>query len=86
MVMGIRHKEFPIYGLQFHPESILTPEGELLIKNFMQLCVETPSVSMDDGRHPAGKTPPHPADKTPPHPTGKASPSSRGLTAGSREK
>jgi len=34
-IMGIKHKEFPVYGLQFHPESILTPDGSLLIKNFI---------------------------------------------------
>jgi anthranilate synthase/aminodeoxychorismate synthase-like glutamine amidotransferase len=34
-IMGIKHKEFPVYGLQFHPESILTPDGASLIKNFI---------------------------------------------------
>ena len=37
-VMGIRHKEHPVYGVQFHPESILTPEGHILIESFIQLC------------------------------------------------
>ncbi|CAL7964257.1 anthranilate synthase component II [Gammaproteobacteria bacterium] len=35
VVMGIKHKDFPVYGMQFHPESILTPHGELLIQNFI---------------------------------------------------
>lgn len=35
MVMGVRHKTHPIFGLQFHPESILTPEGNILIENFL---------------------------------------------------
>jgi len=35
MVMGIRHKIHPVYGFQFHPESILTPEGNVLVKNFL---------------------------------------------------
>ena len=35
-VMAVEHKEFPVYGLQFHPESILTPEGRKIMKNFME--------------------------------------------------
>ena len=37
IIMGIRHKEFPIEGIQFHPESVLTPNGEKLIKNWLAL-------------------------------------------------
>lgn len=36
IVMGIRHKKFPIEGIQFHPESVLTPDGEKLIKNWIE--------------------------------------------------
>ena len=36
-IMGVRHRELPIEGLQFHPESILTPEGNTLLDNFLQL-------------------------------------------------
>ena len=36
IIMGIKHKEFPIEGIQFHPESILTPEGEMIIKNWLE--------------------------------------------------
>ncbi len=36
-VMGIRHREYPIFGLQFHPESIMTPEGPRILKNFLDL-------------------------------------------------
>jgi anthranilate synthase/aminodeoxychorismate synthase-like glutamine amidotransferase len=36
-VMGLRHREYPIHGVQFHPESILTPEGKQLLKNFLEL-------------------------------------------------
>ncbi len=34
-VMAVQHKEYPVYGLQFHPESILTPNGKDMIRNFM---------------------------------------------------
>ena len=36
-VMGLRHREFPIHGVQFHPESILTLEGKRLLQNFLNL-------------------------------------------------
>ncbi len=35
--MAIKHKSFEVYGFQFHPESILTPQGDQLIKNWLQL-------------------------------------------------
>jgi para-aminobenzoate synthetase component II len=34
-IMGVRHKRFPLEGVQFHPESFLTPEGIKLLKNFL---------------------------------------------------
>jgi|SRR6056297_81373 len=37
MIMGLRHRKFPIEGIQFHPESILTTEGPNLIKNWLEL-------------------------------------------------
>lgn len=36
-IMGVRHKQFKIEGVQFHPESILTTEGKKLLKNFLEL-------------------------------------------------
>lgn len=38
IVMGIKHKEKPIYGVQFHPESILTPTGGKVIENMLQIA------------------------------------------------
>jgi len=37
VIMGVRHKKFPIEGIQFHPESILTIEGKTIIKNWLSL-------------------------------------------------
>jgi anthranilate synthase/aminodeoxychorismate synthase-like glutamine amidotransferase len=37
VIMGLRHKKFPVEGIQFHPESILTEEGKNLIKNWLEL-------------------------------------------------
>ena len=38
-IMGLRHRELPIHGVQFHPESILTTEGKHLLQNFLDLCI-----------------------------------------------
>jgi anthranilate/para-aminobenzoate synthase component II len=40
IVMGARHKELPIYGVQFHPESILTPAGGKIIENVLSIAME----------------------------------------------
>ena len=36
-IMAVEHKEYKIYGLQFHPESIMTPEGKKLLRNFLSI-------------------------------------------------
>jgi anthranilate synthase component 2 len=35
-VMAVEHREYPIYGVQFHPESILTPDGRQMLRNFLR--------------------------------------------------
>ena len=34
--MAVAHRDYPVYGLQFHPESILTPDGGTILKNFLE--------------------------------------------------
>lgn len=36
-IMALKHKEFPIYGVQFHPESVMTPQGKKMLQNFLEL-------------------------------------------------
>ena len=40
LIMGVRHKEWPLFGVQFHPESIATPEGPEMLRNFLVICGE----------------------------------------------
>ena len=44
LIMGMHHRELPLFGVQFHPESVLTPEGTKLLANFLELCGEISSV------------------------------------------
>ena len=36
-VMAVKHEKYEIYGLQFHPESVLTPQGKTIVKNFLEI-------------------------------------------------
>lgn len=36
-VMAVQHREYPIFGVQFHPESIMTPDGKTMLKNFIRI-------------------------------------------------
>ena len=35
-IMAVQHREYPIYGVQFHPESIMTPDGKAMLENFIK--------------------------------------------------
>jgi para-aminobenzoate synthetase component 2 len=47
VVMGIRHVDLPLEGVQFHPESVLTPEGPHLLANFLRLAGEGEAATLD---------------------------------------
>lgn len=40
-IMAVRHRDYPVYGLQFHPESIMTPDGMTILKNFLSIAKNT---------------------------------------------
>jgi Glutamine amidotransferase class-I len=46
-VMGLRHRTLPIEGVQFHPESVLTPDGPHLLANFLRLAGEGEAARLD---------------------------------------
>jgi anthranilate synthase/aminodeoxychorismate synthase-like glutamine amidotransferase len=48
VVMGLRHVSLPLEGVQFHPESVLTPEGPHLLANFLRLAGEGEAGRLDD--------------------------------------
>ncbi len=47
VVMGLRHRDLPIEGVQFHPESVLTPDGPHLLANFLRLAGEGEAARLD---------------------------------------
>jgi anthranilate synthase/aminodeoxychorismate synthase-like glutamine amidotransferase len=58
VIMGLRHRELPIEGVQFHPESALTPDGKHLLANFLATVPEQPSrVGASSGPRPVARDP-----------------------------
>lgn len=63
LVMGLMHESLPVHGVQFHPESIASEHGHLMLKNFLDLAAEW---NTQRGRKPSAV----PAPKTPAHAAG----------------
>ena len=36
-IMAVEHTEYPVFGVQFHPESVMTPGGKIMVENFMKI-------------------------------------------------
>ena len=43
-IMGLRHRHYNIHGIQFHPESVLTPDGRQMLQNWLILCNRYPDI------------------------------------------
>ncbi|MBO3089092.1 aminodeoxychorismate/anthranilate synthase component II [Cellulomonas dongxiuzhuiae] len=52
IIMGLQHRELPLHGVQFHPESVLTEGGHRLLANWLQVCGATDAVERSQGLHP----------------------------------
>jgi para-aminobenzoate synthetase component II len=52
IIMGVRHRELPVEGVQFHPESVLTEHGHLMLANWLVSCGDPGAVARSDGLMP----------------------------------
>ena len=48
-VMAIHHKQYPCYGVQFHPESVLTQHGMAMVQNFLDICTQHKNITVKIG-------------------------------------
>jgi para-aminobenzoate synthetase component 2 len=56
IVMGLQHRELPLHGVQFHPESVLTEGGHRLLANWLAVCGDDGAVARSAGLHPLVRT------------------------------
>jgi para-aminobenzoate synthetase component II len=52
IIMGLRHRAFPVEGVQFHPESVMTQHGHRLLANWLTECGDSEAVARSAGLHP----------------------------------
>jgi para-aminobenzoate synthetase component 2 len=52
VIMSVRHRELPLHGVQFHPESVLTEGGHRMLANFLAMCGDAGAVSRSEGLSP----------------------------------
>jgi para-aminobenzoate synthetase component 2 len=52
LVMAVRHRDLPLHGVQFHPESVLTEGGHRMLANFLAMCGDTAAVERSEGLSP----------------------------------